>query len=163
MKKLLMIGILALCGLLLSVSCNPNVYAGAREWRVKNDTNQTLILKYPNLMAFDSEYIISKIEPGGSVALFLNFAKRESQDNLFFSSYFKLCVDHFGEDVYWQILSESGEVLKTYTYSDEGHGFFNKSSWVQGGGLYPGIENDMVTFWTFVIFGIDSVSNPPVK
>ncbi|MDR0907313.1 MAG: hypothetical protein LBM63_01680 [Rikenellaceae bacterium] len=130
MKKLLLIGILALCGLVLNVSCDPT--QNAWSWNIKNSTGQTLLLKYPNYTVheFDFGYHTVTIMPGDSYSIFSS--TNNLKTNLSFDYFFSQIFNIYGEDVYWQIMSESGEVLRTWDYSDmgiSGQTFFEETSW----------------------------------
>jgi hypothetical protein len=95
-----------------------------------------------------------KIPPGGVVTLYGLTTETGKNDRLSLGYYFRRSANSYGEDVYWQILSEDGTELKTWNYSDIGstdQRFFEESSW-----LYeekPGEGGFIVAeySWTFEI------------
>ncbi len=110
-----------------------------REWHIKNSTEQTLKLKFlyhqfnnDDLRDYASFRIIT-ISPEDSVMI--EAVDFESRKRIHFDYYFNNYVDSYGDDAYWQILSEDDEVLKTWNYSERdlpGQRFFEESEWRRG-------------------------------
>lgn len=151
MKKM----ILFLCVIMMYTSCrDPFPWSKdytARLWYVYNATEQTLILKcpYPGegegisfypILPENIEYKEFKIAPqsrtletadGLSVeSLCKGMIPRDSEP--LFDYYFAQSAIALGEEVSWQILSEDGEVLRTWSYSNKDmpdERFFKKSEW----------------------------------
>ncbi len=139
---------LLFCFALLCTSCINNWWDHfvPRIWFVRNATGQTLILKCPvyesdehisnPIVASGFEYRELVLTPnyGGSMICRIDSKPR-------FNYYFIQSAEAFGEDVSWQILSEDGEVLKTWKYSDRnlpGQRFFEESEWHETqSGLWP--------------------------
>jgi hypothetical protein len=101
----------------------------------------------------DSDYRETEIKPGEEISLCGD--RLDEQDFSFqFDHYFKKSAEAFGEDVSWQILSEHGEVLKTWGYSERdlpGRRFFEESSWDH----YEQWEWSAGEFWNFTILPED--------
>ncbi len=146
--------ILFLGAALLCVSCDP--VQNSWRWYVKNGTEQTLILRYPYYSIHALEYQIFAIAPGDSVSIFSS--SFDSRNNLSFNYYFKKIIDNYGEDVHWQISSESEEVLKTWNYLNRGlpdQRFFEKSLWLYYDIPAHGAFFDVRYSWVFEILPED--------
>lgn len=151
MKKI----VLLFCFAVFCVSCDPP-QKGWR-WIVVNSTGQTLKLTYPadNMSA---TYWTQPIAPDASLSIYGRAT--DKKDNLYFDDFFKSIVSRYGEDVYWQILSEDDVVLKTWKFSDEhlsNPRFFEESSWNKE--ATSGNEAFITTecSWTFEILPEDII------
>jgi hypothetical protein len=126
-------------------------------WYVYNDTEQTLILKcpYPGkgkgisfypIVPENIEYKEFKIAPksrlltatDGTTEYSICSGMIPKDCESPFNYYFMQSAEALGENVSWQIFSEDGEVLKTWTYSNKDlpdERFFDESEWheVQSG------------------------------
>lgn len=136
MKKILIYFVI----LMLFASCGKMIErwmsgSHACQWHVRNDTDQTLKLKFPSYSASESDdYRIYEIEPGTRIQID-GYTVSKSGTNDEFDNYFKQCAKVYGEGVSWQILSEDDIVLKVWNYSDfdqSGQRFFEDSSWFNG-------------------------------
>ena len=128
MKKLILF--FAVVSLALT-SCDPPQNAWI--WLVKNNTEQTIKFKYPA----SQNYQVSTLSPGESVFVSDILYPKSRRYNLQFNDYFENITNEYGDDVYWQILSEDDVVLKTWDYSDKdkpGQRFFDESSWAYNQG-----------------------------
>jgi hypothetical protein len=102
-------------------------------WSIVNKTERTLILKCPyteTLFRDEHPYKYREftLAPNASAVV----CKGHANVNLFYDFYHRTSANRYGQDVYWQILSEDGTVLKTWSYSDiglPGQKFFEESSW----------------------------------
>ncbi len=158
MKKLIL---LFFCISLTGVSCRQSLIRTDGHWSVMNKTELTLLFKYPHsssLFQSDSHYGEQIIAPGSGISI-CNGSLPERK-HLNFHSYFERSADTFGDDVCWQILSENGDVLKTWNYSDvaqSNHRFFEESSW-----KYNQTSGEWLTStinkWTFDIIPEDITS-----
>lgn len=113
------------------ISCGESV-GHQCSWYVNNCTDRTLILKYPHYTTNTGEYLSRTVIPGASIRIDGCKKISTSKVNLSFDYYFIMNAERADHDIYWQILSESGEVLKTWTYSERGlpdQRFFEESSW----------------------------------
>jgi hypothetical protein len=132
-----------------------------RNWYVVNITEQILILKCPyseSLALNDLEYKEFEIRPGASV-LICGGEKSAPGEKTAFDYYFKKSAQALGNDVSWQILSENGEVLKTWTYSDKGISdqvFFERDRWWLE---KVGVFISTVGHWSFYIKAEDLITN----
>ena len=157
MKKM----ILLFCIALFCVSCDPP--QNAWTWGVKNCTEQTLILKFPEYSIRDNGTLVYRtvtLQQGYTATLYSSHTSEHRIIN--FSYFFDTIVNRYGEDVYWQILSEDKVVLKTWNYSERhlsDRNFFEKSLWqyAQGPGGYGFVVADYS--WTFEIQQEDISSN----
>jgi hypothetical protein len=134
MKKLILfLGVLLLltsCGRLLEnwlVNNSKDVWM----WHVRNDTEQTLKLKFPSYSGKDiTDYRTYEIEP--RVRIQIDGYTHKLQSGAKFGDYFKKCASVYGDDVTWQISSVDDVVLKTWKYSERDQPdqrFFIESSW----------------------------------
>lgn len=131
MKKVLLL----LCIALLGVSCKPWDFPGTRRsWLIDNHTDQTLILKCPFTESLfdDGPYEYREFELLPNSTITITVCSGRSKATLSYDFYYRTSAEKFGENVSWQILSEDGEVLKTWMYSDKDladQRFFDESSW----------------------------------
>ena len=156
MKKLLLFFTVAAA----VISCDPS-YDGWG-WRVRNNTEQTLKFNFISQRQQDSPtyglYNTVTIPPGGAYSIYGTETRTNGRDRMRFDNYFINNVNSYGEEVYWQILSEDDVVLKTWKYSDmemPDQRFFEESSWsldiLQPGGTFV----DVLYTWTFEILPKD--------
>lgn len=119
----------ALC--FLCISCDPP--QNAWRWNVKNNTGQTLKLKYPEYSINDNNsptYRIAIISQDDSIFIYGNTTDKKKVLNI--NYFFNTMTGRYGEDIYWQILSEDDVVLRTWNYLERGlpeQRFFDESSW----------------------------------
>ena len=147
--------VLLFCIGLFCVSCDPPQNAWI--WLVKNNTEQTLKFKFP----YSENYQTKTLEPGDGIFISDILTNTSRPHNIDFYDYFRKVVSEYGENVYWQILSEDDVVLKTWSYSDRGlpyQRFFDKTSWhyAQGSGFGFVVADYS---WTFEILPEDISSN----
>ena len=144
MKKLiLLLGILS-----MGFQCEDDEVFDVTQWGVRNNTDQTIKLKYPDIGIETSQlnYDIQSLNPGRSFRMYS--ADFKDAHRLPFNYYFNEIVKLYGEDISWQILSEDDVVLKTWNYSERGlpnQQFFEEAEW--NNQLQPGI----LSTWTFEI------------
>lgn len=145
--------ILLICIASLFASCKRNDWHEdyvPRMWYIGNRTDQTLIFKHPYpgvgegisfypILAEKIRYRETRISPYERVAICRGMIPKESEPWVNF--YFSQSAEALGEDVIWQIISEDGEVLKTWNYSDRylpDQRFFNEKEWYETrSGLWP--------------------------
>jgi hypothetical protein len=169
MKKLLLIGILVLCGLVLNVSCNlegdsirfvdPECF-----WQIANKTDGILKFKYPKLSTHYAEdgtsqimisYHAIEILPNGVALIFATGSSRKPFNYVFES------ISKYEEHPSWQILSEDDVVLKYWNYDDEellDQRFFEESSWISSYDEGHSVVTIPTYIWTFKIVSEDIVS-----
>ena len=157
MKKLLICFVLAAVVL---ISCDPfyDVWA----WRINNNTDQTIKFNFITQRHPDSPayglYQAVTIPPGGTYSIHGTETRTYGRDYIVFSYLFSNSANLYGEDVYWQILSEDDIVLKTWKYSDmdvPDQRFFKESLWNYE--KVPSEDNfvKIVHLWTFDILPED--------
>ncbi len=156
MRKL----ILLFCIALFCISCDPP--QNAWDWSIKNCTEQTLIIKFPEYSIHDNGTPVYRtIILQQNQAAFIHGSHTSKKRGLNFGYFFNTIVDRYGENIYWQILSEDDTVLKTWNYSDKrlpDQRFFEESSWKKEQG--PGSGFTITEFlWTFEIQPEDISSN----
>ncbi len=154
MRKLYLLGLTLLC-----VSCGKGWWENyaAIIWTVRNDTEQTLILKslyfdtgMPSsnpMLPGNLEYREFEIEPNKSIMICKGMVPKGSRP--WFNYYFEKSAEAFGEDVSWQILSENREVLKTWKYYDKNlpkQRFFEESEWQTGKSGVCDVFGFIITF-----------------
>jgi hypothetical protein len=163
MKKLLL-SIFA-AAILVLTGCDPPQYSW--RWEMKNNTSQTISVKFIPRRHNDSAsyglYVSPTVAPGGVVVLDVFSTKMKKGKSVGFADYFRQSANSYGNDVYWQILSEDGTVLKTWNYSDinsPDQRFFNESSWDYKQG--PGTDSFVVAshYWLFEISEEDINTQP---
>jgi hypothetical protein len=160
MKKIMLfLGVIILCSscgkLITDLFGGPDLAQKYQEvdWAIINKTEQSLKIKSPYFMynsishryETNGDYRITMIEQGDTVVV-MDILVGEN-----FEDYFTLCQNSYGEEVYWQILSEDDIVLKTWTNSDIeqlNQRFFEKSSWKY-------VSNKQGNSWIFEILSDD--------
>ena len=148
-KLLLLLSAIILCAACGKFGQNPQYHC---IWHIANYTEETLIFKYPSVS--NSVYLESELAPNSDVELYNVIIGYFPP----FDEYIKKSADMFGEDVYWQILSEDGTVLKTWKYSERelpNQRFFEESSWPHDKtSEWLSVKN----YWIFTISPEDIVS-----
>lgn len=156
MKQTLLLTIV----LLLS-SCDPAQYGYV--WQIVNNTGQTVQLKQPDLDPNQPENIVT-IPPNETQVIYITTGgKIRNQQTIYFNRCFEYYISVYGEEVYWQVLSEDGVILKTWKYLDRwlpDQRFFDETSWRKefrsesGPGFISGGY-----YWTFEILTEDIAQN----
>lgn len=151
MKKAVLFCIIAL----ICVSCSP-LGRDHFYWRVHNGTGQVLKFEFPYYSKADGEARYRVVTLNGQEEITVGESWSKGNDNIPFDRYFEMCANLQGENVYWRILSETGEVLKTWTYSEKDEPdqrFFYEPEW----GFNPEYSEwgSSSGFWGFVVIPDD--------
>ena len=137
--------------MLLIVACDPLRFYHIGELYVKNYTDQTLTITFP---IYKNSWFDMKIVPGDSICIgHLRFAyKGKIMPN--FDTLFQEIMISSSEDKLLNVLSEQGELLKKWSYTDKDlpdKQFFKESSWryyERPGGYDPA---GITAIWVFDI------------
>ncbi len=148
MKKLLLF--FTVTAIALTTGCDPR--GNSWQWWIKNSTDQVLKLKHFSYMPYTPAYGTAIILPGDSIVL--DRIGHKPKVSLRFDDYFEKSAGSYGENVYWQLLSEDDVVLRTWSYSNKNlpdQRFFEESAWhfdkISGGDSFV----IMQYIWTFHI------------
>ncbi len=103
-------------------------------WFIRNNTGQTLKLKFPSYSGKDiTDYRMYEIETGTRIQIDGYTLRGKSGK---FDDYFKKCASVYGDDVTWQISSLDNMALRIWRYSERDQSdqrFFIESSWETSG------------------------------
>ena len=156
MKKLL----LFFAAAAVALSCDPPQNAWHLE--IRNNTEQSLKFNYIAQRHRDSPaygvYNSVTIPQGETLSIYGTTTNTGERYRMRLEDYFIKSAASYGEDVYWQLLSEDDIVLKTWSYSNKGlpdQRFFEESSWIYDHKLGEGARIEIDYTWTFDILPKD--------